>query len=60
MRSGMKIVPSEDILAELHRKAAEYQSQAMQEPEPEATRAREQAKLCGYWTAPLKSGMRIP
>ena len=56
----MKIVPSENTLAELERKAAEYESSAMQEPEPEATRAREQAKLCRDWIAALKSGMWMP
>ncbi len=56
----MKIVPPENVLAELEKKAAEYESKAMQEPEPEATRAREQAKLCREWIAALKSGMWIP
>jgi hypothetical protein len=60
MKPAMKIVPPENTLAELERKAAEYEAKAIQEPEPEATRLREQAKVCRQWITALKSGGWIP
>ena len=60
MQSFLNIVPADNTLAELERQAAAYESKAMHEPEPEATRTREQAKRCREWIAALKSGMWIP
>jgi hypothetical protein len=60
MKPAMKIVPMENTCEELERKAVEYESAAKKKPEPEATRAREQAKLCREWIAALKSGTWIP
>ena len=60
MESFMNIVPAENTVAELERQAAGYESKAMREPDPEATRTREQAKRCREWIAALESGMWIP
>ena len=56
----MNIVRADNNLAELERQPAGYASKARREPEPEATRSREQAKRCREWIAALKSGMWIP
>lgn len=60
MNSSMKIVPPQNTLAELEKKAAEFEAEALQTPEPEAARLREQVKLYRQWIAELKSGRWIP
>ena len=56
----MKIVPAEATIADLEKKAAEYERRAEQESEPVATQLKEQAKECRTWMAALKSGRWIP
>jgi hypothetical protein len=52
----MKIVPADATIAELEKKAAEYEEKAKTAPDGIATRLREKAKFCGEWIAALKSG----
>lgn len=52
----MTIVPADDSIADLEKKAAEYEERAKTELNRIATRLRERAKLCREWIAALKSG----
>jgi len=56
LASDMKIVPADATIAELEKKAAEYEEKAKTAPDGIATRLREKAKFCGEWIAALKSG----
>jgi hypothetical protein len=60
MNSALKMVAPENTVADLESKAAEYESRAMAEPEPEATRLRQQTELSGLRIAALKRGAWIP
>jgi hypothetical protein len=51
----MKIVPAGATIAELEKKAAEFEEKAKTEPDRIATRLTEKAKLCREWIAALKS-----
>ncbi len=52
----MKIVPADDTIADLKKKAAEYEEQAAKQSETVAALLREKAKLFREWTIALKSG----
>ena len=52
----MKIVPADDTIADLERKAVECEEKARTAPSRIATRIGEKAKLCREWIAALKSG----
>jgi hypothetical protein len=52
----MKIVPADDTIADLKKKATEYEEQAAKQRETVAALLREKAKLCREWIAALKSG----
>lgn len=54
--SAMKIVPADNTLADLTKKAAEYEAQARKEEGSIAARLREKAAQCRQWIAELKSG----
>ena len=53
---GMKLVPAGDVLADLAKKAAEYDGAANEIPEPTATNLRKLADLCRDWIKILKFG----
>jgi hypothetical protein len=53
---AMKIVPAKDTIADLKKKADEYEEEAAKQRENVATVLREKAKLCREWLAALKSG----
>jgi hypothetical protein len=55
----MKIVPADDTIADLKKKAAEYETLAMKEDGSIAVRLREKAEQCRQWIAELKSGKWI-
>lgn len=52
----MKIIPADDVLAELEKKAHEYEEKAKTEVDEIATGCREKAKQCREWIAILTSG----
>jgi len=52
----MKIVPADATIADLEKKAAEYEEKAKTEPDRNAIGLRERAKLCLEWIAALKTG----
>ena len=51
----MNIVPADDTIADLEKKAAEYEEHAAQQCE-NVTLLREKAKLCRDWIIALRSG----
>jgi hypothetical protein len=51
----MKIIPADDVLAELRKKAEEYEEQAQMAPDGLAARLRGKAKECCEWIAALTS-----
>jgi hypothetical protein len=52
----MKIVPADDTIDDLRKKAAEYEEQARKQGGTMAVRLREKAEQCRRWIAELKSG----
>jgi len=52
----MKIVLADATIAELEKKAAEYEEKAKTAPVRIATRLREKAEFCREWIGALKSG----
>jgi hypothetical protein len=52
----MKIIPADDTIAELERKACECEEQAEEEFAPIANFLREKAKLCREWITALTTG----
>jgi hypothetical protein len=56
IRTDRNVVPPEPTIAELEQKAAECDTQANGESEPNATELREKAKLYRNWIALLRSG----
>jgi len=54
--SRMKFVPAGDVLADLEKKANEYESAATTLPEPAATNLRKLADLCRDWIKILTHG----
>jgi len=52
----MKLVPAGATIAELQKKAAACEEKSKCEPEPEATKLREEALLYREWIAALSSG----
>jgi hypothetical protein len=52
----MRIVPADDVIAELKKKAEEYEEKAKTELDEIATRFREKARECREWIAILTSG----
>lgn len=52
----MEIVPADDVIADLERKAADCEARASSEPEPIATQLREKARVIRTWIADLKAG----
>ena len=53
---AMKLVPAGATIAELEKKAVDCEEKAKKEPEPKATRLREEALLYREWIATLRSG----
>ena len=53
---AMKIIPADDVIADLERKAADCEAKLGSEPEPIATQLREKAKAIRAWVADLKAG----
>jgi len=51
----MKLVPASATIEELQKKAAACEEKAKCEPEPEATKLREEALLYREWIAALSS-----
>ena len=60
MKESSGLVSSKATVAALLKQAVEYERQAEHEPEPAATRLKEQAKQCRDWARALKSGLWIP
>ena len=54
----MKLVPAGATIEELQKKAAACEEKSICEPEPEATKLREEARLYREWIAALSSGRR--
>jgi hypothetical protein len=54
--NAMKIVPADDTIADLKKKATEYEEQAAKQHGTIAALLKEKAKLCREWIAALKSG----
>ena len=52
----MKFVPAGEVLADLERKASEYENTAATLPEPAATALRKLADLCRDWIKILTYG----
>jgi hypothetical protein len=52
----MKIIPPEDTLADLKKKAAEYEEGARKKTGTVAARLREKAAQCRRWVLELKFG----
>jgi hypothetical protein len=52
----MKIIPADATIAELEKKARDYEEQAKIEPRPNCRKLREKANLCREWITALKSG----
>jgi hypothetical protein len=52
----MRIVPADATIAELEKKASDYEEAAQQAADPIALQLREKAKLCREWIAALNSG----
>ena len=52
----MKIVPADASIAELEKKAAEYEEKAKTATDRIAARLRQKANLCREWIATLKRG----
>jgi hypothetical protein len=52
----MRIVPADATIADLERKAAEYEETAKTEPGRPTNGLRENAKACLEWIAALKMG----
>jgi hypothetical protein len=52
----MKIVPADDATADLKKKAAECEEQAMKQDGTMTARLTEKAEECRGWSAELKSG----
>jgi hypothetical protein len=52
----MRLVPAGATIEELQKKAAACEEKAKGEPEPEATKQREEALLYREWIAALSSG----
>ena len=53
----MKIIPPDDVIAELKKKAAEYERKAATAAEDAAADLREKAKEFRGWVAALRSGI---
>jgi len=49
-------VPADATIAELEKKAAEFELKAEKTEEPLAAELRQEAKLCQEWIAALRSG----
>lgn len=49
-------IPKDVTVADLERKAAEYEQRAAKEGEPLATELVEQARVCREWAARLRTG----
>ncbi len=58
-RSGptIQIVPADDTIADLERKAIKYEKQAEKEQEPVAAQLREMAEQCRQWVTSLRTGL---
>jgi len=54
--NAMKIVPADETIADLKKKAAEYEEQARKQVGAIADRLREKAEQCRQWIAELKTG----
>jgi len=52
----MRFVPADATIADLERKALEYEQAAQDRPESAATKLKKLAALCREWAARLKSG----
>jgi hypothetical protein len=52
----MKIIPSDDVIADLERKATACEAKAESEAEPIATQLKDEAKRIRAWIADLKTG----
>ena len=52
----MKLVPARATIEELQKKAAPCEEKSKCEPEPEATKLRDEALLYREWIAALSSG----
>ena len=50
------IIPADGALADLQRKLEEYEAEAENANEPEATKARDMAELCREWISNLQIG----
>jgi hypothetical protein len=51
----MKIIPADDTIDALEKKACEYEEKAKGESDPIASALREKAELCREWIAALKT-----
>ena len=51
----MKIIPANDVIADLERKAAECEARAESEAEPAATQLKEEANRIRAWITDLKT-----
>jgi len=51
----MKIIPADDVIADLERKAVECEARAESEGEPAATQLKEEANRIRAWIADLKT-----
>jgi hypothetical protein len=56
----MRIVPADATIADLEKKAHEYERAANDLSEPASTSLKELAELCREWVAALRSGTWIP
>ncbi len=57
---AMRIVPADATIADLEKKAHEYERAANDLSEPASTSLKELAELCREWVAALRSGTWIP
>ena len=51
-----KFIPAGEVIADLEKRAGEYDTAAKQMSEPEASKFRELAELCRGWIKSLKYG----
>jgi hypothetical protein len=51
-----RFVPPDSMIAELDKRASDYEQKAAKEEVPQAAELRQEAKLTGKWAAALRSG----